>query len=64
MGLDQVLRKTFESGGLGLDTSSMTEHEYNKVMNNVTIFDCDLLLVSFEEILEENKEVLIRLKNI
>jgi hypothetical protein len=64
MGLDQVLRKTFESEGLGLDTSSMTEHEYNKVMNNVTIFDCDLLLVSFEEILEENKEVLIRLKNI
>lgn len=33
-------------------------------MNNVTLTNCELLNVAFEEILEANKEVLIRLKNI
>lgn len=33
-------------------------------MNNVTLDNCELLRVAFEEILDDNKEVLIRLKNI
>ena len=33
-------------------------------MNNVTLTNCELLNVAFEEILNNNKEVLIRLKNI
>ena len=33
-------------------------------MNNVTLNNCKLLAVAFEEILNDNKEVLIRLKNI
>ena len=41
-----------------------TEREYNIIMNNVTLTNCELLNVAFEEILNDNKEVLIRLKNI
>ena len=33
-------------------------------MNNVTLTNRELLNVAFEEILNDNKEVLIRLKNI
>ena len=33
-------------------------------MNNVTLTNCELLNVAFEEILNDNKEVLILLKNI
>ena len=33
-------------------------------MNNVTLTNCELLNVVFEEILNDNKDVLIRLKNI
>ena len=32
-------------------------------MNNITLDNCKLLRVVFEEILNDNKEVLIRLKN-
>ena len=41
-----------------------TEREYNIIMNNVTLTNCELLNVAFEEILNDNKDVLIRLKNI
>lgn len=33
-------------------------------MNNVTLNNCELLDVAFEEILNDNKDLLIRLKNI
>lgn len=33
-------------------------------MKNITLTNCKLLSVAFEEILNDNKEVLIRLKNI
>ena len=41
-----------------------SELRYNIIMNNVTLTNCELLNVAFEEILNDNKEVLIRLKNI
>ena len=41
-----------------------TEREYNIIMNNVTLNNCELLNVAFEEILNDNKDLLIRLKNI
>lgn len=33
-------------------------------MKNITLANCELLNAAFEEILNDNKEVLIRLKNI
>ena len=41
-----------------------TERGYNISMKNITLTNCELLNVAFEEILNDNKEVLIRLKNI
>ena len=41
-----------------------TERDYNIIMNNVTLTNCELLNIAFEEILNDNKDVLIRLKNI
>ena len=40
------------------------ERRYIIIMNNVTLNNCELLNVTFEEILNDNKDVLIRLKNI
>jgi hypothetical protein len=33
-------------------------------MKNITLTNCELLKVTFEQILNDNKDVLIRLKNI
>ena len=41
-----------------------TERDYNIIMNNVTLNNCELLNVALEEILNDNKDLLIRLKNI
>lgn len=41
-----------------------TEREYNISMKNITLTNCELLKVTFEQILNDNKDVLIRLKNI
>jgi hypothetical protein len=42
----------------------LTEREYIISMKNITLTNCELLKVTFEQILNDNKDVLIRLKNI